>query len=70
MSLKSGGWLWQTSEMRFCLRPVVEAKHSGDDVRIVGGHADGADTAAEIALGMAVLFELHVEGFLEIARGS
>jgi hypothetical protein len=31
------------------------------------GHADGADTAAEISLGVAVLFEFHVEGLFEIA---
>src|ERR1700686_2707819 len=56
--------------MRFCLRSVVESKYSLDDVRILGGHLDGADAAAEISLGMAVLFELNAEGFLEIAHGS
>src|ERR1035437_3673183 len=56
--------------MRVCLRPVVEPKHSRDDVRILGGHADGAAPAAEISLGVAVFFEFHVEGLFETAYGS
>src|SRR5260370_3131688 len=60
----------QAPEMRFCLGPVVEPKHALDDVRIFGRRVDGADTAAEISLGVAVLLQFHVEGFLPIAYGS
>ena len=60
----------QASEMRFCLGAVVEAKDSGDDVRILRWDADGADTAAEIPPGVAVLFEFDEEGFLKISYGS
>jgi len=56
--------------MRLGLGAIVETKHSGDDVGIVAGHADSADTAAEISLGILVLFEFDVEGFLEIGYGA
>src|SRR5271154_2600931 len=56
--------------MRRCLRAIVEAEHSYDDVRVLRWHADGADAAAEISFGMAVLFEFYLESFLKIAGGS
>ena len=60
----------QYAEMWFGLRPIVEAEHSRDDGRVFGGHADGANAAAEISAGMAVLLEFDVEGSLKVANGS
>jgi hypothetical protein len=62
--------LRQQPEMRFRLGAVVETEDSHDDAGVLGGHANGSVTAAKISLGVTVLFEVHLKGFLKIAYGS
>ena len=56
--------------MRLGLGTVVESEDALDDVRIFGRHVDVADAAAVVPVGMAVLFQLNAECFLEVGDRS